>query len=258
MTRSFDVFLSYSSTDEAWVRRLAADLARYGVSVWLDRDAIRPGDLFAKALEQGLAQSRAVALVVSPASMASGWVEQEYYRALSLAQRKDDALQLIPVVLHTAELPGFLRDRRWVDFRDPAEYAARVAELVWGVTGEARPLFERALAIREQQLGPEHPDTAAILSNLAGLLRDQGSHAEAQPLFERALAICEARLGPDHASTRRVRESCRACPNPEPTSRSRVHASERPERSSWRQRDPQVLPSICFAWLDRGSATSHA
>jgi hypothetical protein len=50
----FDVFLSYASTDEAWVRRLAEDLKRYGVSVWLDRDEIRPGDLFAEALARCL------------------------------------------------------------------------------------------------------------------------------------------------------------------------------------------------------------
>jgi TIR domain len=47
MNERFDVFLSYSSTDEAWVRRLAEDLKRCGVRVWLDRDEIRPGDLFA-------------------------------------------------------------------------------------------------------------------------------------------------------------------------------------------------------------------
>jgi tetratricopeptide (TPR) repeat protein len=136
MMHSFDVFLSYSSTDEAWVRRLAQDLKRYRVSVWLDRDEIRPGDRFVDALEQGMAQSRAIALVVSPASMASGWVKEMYNRAVALAQRQKEAFQLIPVLLHTAELPGFLGDRRWVDFRHPAEYATRVAELVWGITGE--------------------------------------------------------------------------------------------------------------------------
>jgi hypothetical protein len=31
----------------------------------------------------------------------------------------------------------------------------------------ARPLYERALAIREKVPGPEHPDTAASLNNLA-------------------------------------------------------------------------------------------
>ncbi|NJP06849.1 MAG: tetratricopeptide repeat protein [Chloroflexaceae bacterium] len=53
----------------------------------------------------------------------------------------------------------------------------------------ARPLLERALAISEQALGPNHPDTASALNNLALLLVDQGDYAAARPLYERALAI---------------------------------------------------------------------
>ena len=64
----------------------------------------------------------------------------------------------------------------------------------------ARPLFERALAIREKVLGPEHPDTATSLNNLAGLLQAQGEFAAARPLFERALAR-EKVLGPEHPDT---------------------------------------------------------
>ena len=52
----------------------------------------------------------------------------------------------------------------------------------------ARPLIERAVAIREKVLGPEHPDTAVSLSNLAILLQAQGDLAGARPLYERALA----------------------------------------------------------------------
>jgi hypothetical protein len=136
MGARFDVFLSYSSTDEAWVRRLAEDLKQYGVSVWLDRDEIRPGDLFAEALEQGIEQSRTVAIVVSPESMESGWVKTEFGRALSRSQHKDDPCRIIPVLLKTAKQPGFLSDRHGVDFRDRAAYAERVAELVRGITGE--------------------------------------------------------------------------------------------------------------------------
>jgi tetratricopeptide (TPR) repeat protein len=62
----------------------------------------------------------------------------------------------------------------------------------------ARPLFERALAIREKALGPDHPDVAANLGNLALLLQDTGDYAGARPLLERALAIAEKALGPDH------------------------------------------------------------
>jgi hypothetical protein len=35
----------------------------------------------------------------------------------------------------------------------------------------ARPLFERALAIRGKVLGPEHPETAASLNNLARVIQ---------------------------------------------------------------------------------------
>ena len=66
---------------------------------------------------------------------------------------------------------------------------------------QARPLYERALAIREKVLGPDHPDTAASLNNLACLLQDQGDLAGARPLFERALAIREKVLGPEHPDT---------------------------------------------------------
>ena len=65
----------------------------------------------------------------------------------------------------------------------------------------ARPLVERALAIREKALGPQHPGTAWSLTHLAGLLRSLGDFAGARPLFERALAIREKALGSDHPDT---------------------------------------------------------
>jgi tetratricopeptide (TPR) repeat protein len=63
---------------------------------------------------------------------------------------------------------------------------------------QARPLFERALAIREEMLGPDHRETAMSLTNLAMLLTDTNELAEAEPLFRRALIIDENSFGPDH------------------------------------------------------------
>ncbi len=56
-------------------------------------------------------------------------------------------------------------------------------------------------AIREAQLGADHPDTATSLNNLAGLYDAMGQYEKALPLYERALAISEAQLGADHPST---------------------------------------------------------
>jgi hypothetical protein len=68
---------------------------------------------------------------------------------------------------------------------------------------EARALRERALAIYEAHLGPDHPTTARSLSNLANVLRDQDDLDAARRLYERALQIREARLGADHPDTAR-------------------------------------------------------
>jgi tetratricopeptide (TPR) repeat protein len=46
--------------------------------------------------------------------------------------------------------------------------------------------------------GPDHPDVAQSLANLAVLYREQGRYADAEPLFRRALAIWEKALGSEH------------------------------------------------------------
>src|SRR5271165_1025339 len=86
-----------------------------------------------------------------------------------------------------------------------AELLNRAGGYFYGraVYSEARPLFERALAIREKALGREHPSTATGLNNLALLLKDQGDLAGARPLYERALAIWEKALGSEHPPTQR-------------------------------------------------------
>ena len=51
-----------------------------------------------------------------------------------------------------------------------------------GAYSEARPLLERALAIREKVIGPEHSATAESLDNLGGLFKAQGDLAGAAAL----------------------------------------------------------------------------
>ena len=40
-----------------------------------------------------------------------------------------------------------------------------------------QPLFERALAIRERAVGPDHPDTATSTNNLAAFYQASGRPA---------------------------------------------------------------------------------
>ena len=57
---------------------------------------------------------------------------------------------------------------------------------------------KKALEVAEKNVGPNHPDVAMSLNNLASLYHAQGQYAQAEPLYKRALAILEKALGPDH------------------------------------------------------------
>nr|WP_255143896.1 tetratricopeptide repeat protein [Synechococcus sp. EJ6-Ellesmere] len=70
-----------------------------------------------------------------------------------------------------------------------------------GHYSQAEPLHQRALAISEQVLGPDHPSVATNLTNLAELYRSQGLYIQAERIYQRAKAINEKVLGPDHPVT---------------------------------------------------------
>ncbi|GAG19798.1 unnamed protein product, partial [marine sediment metagenome] len=63
------------------------------------------------------------------------------------------------------------------------------------------PLMEEFTGLIEGRLGPEHPDTATSLDNLAMLYWHQGRYEEAEPFYKRALAIHEKVSGAEHPDT---------------------------------------------------------
>ena len=66
---------------------------------------------------------------------------------------------------------------------------------------EAEPFLQQSLSIREEHLGPEHPDTATSLYHLGLLYQLAGRFIESEPLFQRSLSIREQQLGPEHPDT---------------------------------------------------------
>jgi tetratricopeptide (TPR) repeat protein len=80
-----------------------------------------------------------------------------------------------------------------------ASLAHRIAQYLRasGRYVEAEPLYQRSLHIREQALGPDHPQVATVLSSLASLYRDQGKYVEAEALYQRVLHVWEQSTDPD-------------------------------------------------------------
>jgi tetratricopeptide (TPR) repeat protein len=63
---------------------------------------------------------------------------------------------------------------------------------------EAEALYLQSLHLREQVLGPMHPEVAYPLYVVAELYREQGKYSEAAPLYQRAIRIWRQALGPDY------------------------------------------------------------
>jgi CHAT domain-containing protein/Tfp pilus assembly protein PilF len=72
-----------------------------------------------------------------------------------------------------------------------------------GKYGEALPPAERAIAVREDVLGPDHTAVADALHLLAVIYDDKHDYAKAEAPNLRALAIREKALGPDHPDVAR-------------------------------------------------------
>jgi tetratricopeptide (TPR) repeat protein len=82
---------------------------------------------------------------------------------------------------------------------------------VQGQYAKAEPLFQRALAIDQKALGPEHPVVAMDLNNQAELYRVQGQCAKAEPLYQQALGVLEKALPPGHPDLATVLENYANC-----------------------------------------------
>ena len=70
-----------------------------------------------------------------------------------------------------------------------------------GKDKEATAIAEKAVALAQRTLGPDHPDTLKSLYNLASLYEAGGRYGEAEPLLKRALAGFERILGKDNPTT---------------------------------------------------------
>lgn len=75
----------------------------------------------------------------------------------------------------------------------------------------AEELYREALALRLGRLGPEHPDVAWSLANLAWVRQQQGQYAEAEELDRQALAIRRKGLGDEHPDVARSLTNLGAC-----------------------------------------------
>ncbi len=107
---------------------------------------------------------------------------------------------------NTRALAAFQRAMALADPNSPTDWqawtdaAVSASSVLYDLAryAEAEPVFRRDLDIFEKSYGPDHPNVARDLNNLASLLQATNRLSQAEPQYRRALAIDEKSYGPGH------------------------------------------------------------
>lgn len=153
------LFLSHSSSDKEFVRRLVADLGRFNLNVWIDEQELRVGDSIVQGISEALKATDYLLIVLSEASAKSKWVQAELNSAL-MAQLSNGGTVVLPVRIDDSVAPPLLRDRVYADFR--SDYQAGLRSLIEVLGQESRPTAAREVW-RKFPTTPLESCTAALV-----------------------------------------------------------------------------------------------
>jgi len=144
------IFLSHSSRDKFFVRKLAERLKSVGIRVWLDEAEINIGDSLTEKIGHAITEMDFVGVVLSNNSVNSEWVQRELQIAIQreLATKR---VVVLPLLLDPVEIPHFLKDKLYADFTTPERFEETFPKLLkaLGVRAEEIKPLEEPIAVSE-------------------------------------------------------------------------------------------------------------
>lgn len=124
------LFLSHSTKDAAFVRKLAGELEANGIKPWLCEGDVEYGDNFVAKIEEGL-KCDLVLLVLSPDAVQSVWTRVEWTSALG-REVAESRIRLGVLLLRECEVPELVRTKHQFDARQDRQEAIRDV-VAWAV-----------------------------------------------------------------------------------------------------------------------------
>lgn len=116
--RPFHAFLSHAHANNIVVDSLYSWLnEKADIPIWYDGHALPASATINTYLPEIIVECRAMIIILSEASIKSGWVQQEYKAAIGQRNRFRD-FRFIPVRIEKCEVPEFLRTIRRIDILD--------------------------------------------------------------------------------------------------------------------------------------------
>jgi hypothetical protein len=144
------VFISYSRRDLAFVEQLAADLKAAGLDVWYDLSGLEGGQRWSKEIEKAIRESQYVLVVLSPDSVASKWVEEEFLYASELGKK------IIPLFYKKCALPFGYRTLHFIDIQG-SKYKQKFGEILRSL--DVKPIVQKKSYPPEESFPPGWDET---------------------------------------------------------------------------------------------------
>jgi tetratricopeptide (TPR) repeat protein len=122
----YDVFISYSSKDKAWVQgELLKRIEKNGLRAFVDYRDFTRGAPSIKEMERGVVECRKTLLVLTPDYIDSEWCDIESVMAQTLSPANRD-LRMIPLLKTPCDKPVRIAALTHVDFTEGADF-----DLAW-------------------------------------------------------------------------------------------------------------------------------
>ena len=109
------IFLSHATADADFAHQLAGDLRAEGWRVWIAPESIHPGEKWVEAIDRGLETSGVFVVVLTPAAVASRWVNTETDAAVEM--QHEGLITFIPLDVAPCQPKRLWRQYQYVPFR---------------------------------------------------------------------------------------------------------------------------------------------
>ena len=134
------IFLSHNHSDKAFVKRIADDLTKLGIRVWVDEAEIQVGDSLIEKIREGIDNVQYVGVVLSMSSIRSEWVKKEVDIAMN-QEIEGKRVKVLPLLIDDCDPPGFLKGKLYADFRTAQTYRDELDKLVKRLSAAKTNIF---------------------------------------------------------------------------------------------------------------------
>ena len=110
------IFISYSHEDTDIVEKIAVYLVKENIHIWIDKWEINYGDSLIQKIQTAITDASVLLIMLSKKSVQSEWCKKELTAGL-LRELEEKRVVTIPILLEDCDIPIFLRDKYYADFR---------------------------------------------------------------------------------------------------------------------------------------------